>query len=79
MIWFNYFISELENDFYYQKFGKVIVEKFRESAILKFGMEFFSKENFFGAPVKPKSNRTIGMKFNNTPPVIIFTFITFVK
>jgi len=38
------------------------VRLFRQSAMKKFGSEFFTYNKNFGAPVKPKSRRTLGMK-----------------
>ena len=49
--------ERLQNDHYYNMYGKYIVEKHREAAIRRFGQEFFSKENNFGAPF-PVEKRT---------------------
>lgn len=43
--------------FYYNVYGKKMVEKYRERAINKFGQDYFRKGNFFGAPVNPLDKR----------------------
>ena len=40
---------ERKNGMYYNLYGKTIVEKYRGAALKKFGEEFFSAENNFGA------------------------------
>ena len=47
----------LKDDFYYKIYGSKIVRKYRKAAINKFGKNFFSKENNFGAPI-PRHKRT---------------------
>jgi len=51
--------------YYYNEYGRKIVEKFREEALLRFGKEYFQGENHFGAPVKP-------LDFRNTSDLPIF-------
>ena len=50
----------LVQEMYYNLYGRNIVEKYREAATRRFGQEFFSKENNFGAPfpVEKKHQRT---------------------
>ena len=49
--------NNLKEPFYYEKFGKHFVEKYREMAIEALGEEYFSKENNFGTPIKVFDNR----------------------
>ena len=46
--------NEVDGSFYYRVYGKKIVHTFRGEAIKKFGADFFSAENNYGAllPVK---------------------------
>jgi hypothetical protein len=39
-----------EDDAFYLKYGRGIVERYRERAIKRFGKDFFNKENHNGAP-----------------------------
>ena len=43
--------KSLVQDGYHIKYGRQIVARYREEALSKFGQEFFSPENSFGAPV----------------------------
>jgi len=43
---------------YYNKYGKNIVKTYREKAMKRFGQDFFSKENNFGAPLLTQGERT---------------------
>lgn len=38
-------------DWFYAKEGSKIVQTYRKSALKKFGRDFFSKQNHFGAPI----------------------------
>lgn len=40
---------KLDNDWYYQTYGKEMVARQREGAIVRFGQEYFNKRNNFGA------------------------------
>lgn len=62
-------VNKLENDWYYNRYGKKIVKKHRKNALLKFGPTFFSAQNNFGAPVPVK----------NRPSADLPTFWEFVK
>ena len=44
-------------DFYYKSYGKKIVQKYRPAALKKFGDEFFSQENNYGAPLPVAEGR----------------------
>ncbi|TRY76522.1 hypothetical protein TCAL_13639 [Tigriopus californicus] len=50
-----YHTPELKDDFYYKVYGGPIVGRFRKAALRRFGSDFFSEANHFGAPV-PVSN-----------------------
>ena len=52
---------KLETDWYFKVYGKKIVSSYRKRAIDKFGKEFFSADNNYGAPVPVKGNRTSEM------------------
>ena len=39
------------NTYYYEKYGKAIVAKYRERGIKRFGREFYSKREKNGSPV----------------------------
>jgi len=41
---------QLEKDWYYQQYGKKIVSAYRKLAISKFGQDFFTEKQNFGAP-----------------------------
>jgi len=60
-------------DFYYKTYGKKIVAKFRTKAIQKFGDEFFSAKNNYGAPLPVKDN---GRPSSDLP--IFWEFVQFV-
>ena len=45
------------NQFYYLNWGKTIVQQFRRKAIDKFGIEFFSSSNNYGALIPVPDNR----------------------
>lgn len=49
--------NNLEEPFYYKKFGKYFVEKYRDAAIKQLGESYFSKQNNFGTPINVKNNR----------------------
>ena len=40
------------NKYYYDKYGKAIVAKYRERGIKRFGQEFYDKMHGHGSPVK---------------------------
>lgn len=40
------------NKYYYEKYGKAIVAKYRERGIKRFGREFYSERGKNGSPVK---------------------------
>eukprot|EP00092_Neocalanus_flemingeri_P032094 GFUD01034882.1.p1 GENE.GFUD01034882.1~~GFUD01034882.1.p1 ORF type:complete len:436 (-),score=99.92 GFUD01034882.1:116-1423(-) len=40
-----------DSDWYYKTYGKKIVKKYRKGAELRFGPDYFSKENNFGSPI----------------------------
>jgi len=44
--------------YFYRKYGLIMVKKYRQKSIEKFGEEFFSQDNYFGSPLKPKHFRT---------------------
>lgn len=50
---------DVEDDFYFQVFGKKIVKQFRDEALKRFGVDFFSPGNHLGAPVAPKRPRSV--------------------
>jgi len=60
-------------DFYYKTYGKKIVAKFRTRAIQKFGDDFFSARNNYGAPIPVKDN---GRPSSDLP--IFWEFVQFV-
>jgi len=41
----------LDNNWYYKQYGRKIVSQYRNRAVRKFGNEFFSEKNNFGAPL----------------------------
>ena len=49
-----------QNDWYYKLYGATIVKRYRVAAERRFGRQFFSKANHFGAPlpVRKKGRRT---------------------
>lgn len=47
------------NKYYYDKYGKAIVAKYRERGIKRFGREFYDKRGMNGAPVR-NTDRTDG-------------------
>ena len=54
--------GDYTKDFYYEKFGKLMVGKHRNASLEKFGEDFFSEANNFGTPVMPATGmRTKGM------------------
>ena len=54
-------INKVDREFYYRTYGKKIVLKFRKEAIKKFGKDFFSAANNYGAllPVKYKRDSDV--------------------
>ena len=52
-------IEKPELDYFFRHYGSQMVKKYRKLALEKFGAEFFSDENSFGAPIPvPKGKRT---------------------
>ena len=49
--------NNLEEPFYYNRFGKYFVEKYRKAAIKALGESYFSMENNFGTPMKVLNDR----------------------
>ena len=49
--------NNLEEPFYYNKFGKLFVEKYRKKAIEVLGEEYFNEANNYGTPIQVKDNR----------------------
>ena len=49
--------NNLEEPFYYNKFGKPFVKKYRKKAIEVLGEEYFSEANNYGTPIQVKDNR----------------------
>ena len=49
--------NNLEEPFYYRKFGKYFVDKYRKRAIDALGKDYFTEENNFGTPLKVLDNR----------------------
>ncbi len=62
-----------EKNFYYTRYGKSIVSKYRGEARRRFGKDFFSKANNYGAPVAV----TRGKRTAELP--IFWEFVQFVK
>jgi hypothetical protein len=62
-----------EKNFYYTRYGKVIVAKYRSEAIKRFGANFFNEANNFGSPV----NVTRGRRTADLPT--FWEFVQFVK
>ena len=52
--------AKVENDWYYNLYGRAIVKQYRALAERRFGHQFFSKANHFGTPlpVRKKGHRT---------------------
>ncbi len=61
-------------DYWYRTYGKPAVRKFREKAVAKFGIEFFSEENHFGSPLPDVKEGSMGLRTKNHP-----TFWEFVQ
>ena len=51
-----------KNQFYYHNWGKSIVQQFRQKAVDKFGIEFFSSSNNYGALIPVPDNRRSNSK-----------------
>ena len=49
--------NNLEEPFYYEKYGKHFVKKYRKEAIKVLGDEYFSEQYNFGTPIKVPDNR----------------------
>ena len=49
--------NNLEEPFYYNKFGKPFVKKYRKKAIEVLGEQYFNEENNYGTPIQVKDNR----------------------
>ncbi len=53
--------TSIDQTWYYHKYGRSIVSRYRANAIAHLGRDFFSKENNYGAPVKVNGNRTAAL------------------
>ena len=49
--------SSLSQDRYYNLYGRKIVSRYRAAAIEKFGQDYFSADNNYGAPVHVEGRR----------------------
>ena len=49
--------NNLPEPFYYDRFGKLIVQKYRKMAISALGTQYFNKDNNFGTPIPVTDNR----------------------
>ena len=49
--------NNLPEPFYYDRFGKLIVQKYRKMAISALGTQYFNKGNNFGTPIPVTDNR----------------------
>ena len=49
--------NNLEEPFYYNKFGKPFVQKYRKKAIEVLGEEYFNEANNYGTPIQVKDDR----------------------
>ena len=61
-----------QHDFYFKTYGRQIVNKYRKTAMEKFGPEYFAEEKNFGAPI-PSPKR------NTSELPIFWEFVQFVK
>ena len=61
----------LQGDYYFKKYGRQIISMFRARALDKFGAEFFSEAQHYGAPIKVE-RRTAGSP-------TFWEFVQFVK
>ncbi len=63
---------DYDKNWYYRTYGKGIVSRYRKDSIHRFGKDFFSKDNNFGAPYEVQGFRTEAMP-------TFWEFVQFVK
>lgn len=62
--------QHLRNDYFFKLYGQSMVARYRQRAIKKFGSDYFSQENYFGAPLP-----VIGQRSPDQP--IFWEFVQF--